>query len=155
MSLFGNAHIDRLTTEIAGLKAEIKKLTAERNALGEVVKHTERIAELRKQVNDLEIDKAKKQEDFDRRERELTHMIGLEKKRQEVEIAQAKKETELTVREGNLKAERDEFEKRMKFREETFDGQTKRLETILAQVLDRLPTVTVDRQIKETTTSRR
>lgn len=106
--------------------------------------YTEEVVTLKRQIADLQIEKSKKQEDFDRRERELTHMIGLEKKRQEVEVAQATTAATLAVREANLDADKKRFE-------QTIEGNKKSLEDgfgymrgILTEVLGRLPTVTVD-----------
>lgn len=135
MSLFGGKEL-----------AEIKELLTEPS---EKKGLNAKVESLKRQISDLEIQRDKKQEDFDRRERELTHMIGLEKKRQEVETKQAKQEATLAVREENLAAERKEFEKQMKFREDRFDGEVKYLKGMVEQILGRLPTVNVDRQIKE------
>jgi hypothetical protein len=99
------------------------------------------VISLKKQISGLEIDKSKKQEDFDKKERELRHMIGLEKKRQEFEIEQAKKETELSVREGNLKAEQKRFEEQLKFNTERFSTMEKYLKEMLSDILKRLPDV--------------
>lgn len=155
MSLFDRREslkkeLDALTEQIAELKGEIKKLTIEKNATSEVLTLTEKVKGLKTQVSDLEIQKAQKEEAFARRERELTHMVGLEHSRQEQELKLGKRESEVSVREANLKSEREEFEKRMKFREETFDAQTKRFDELLSQILKRLPTVTIDREIAET-----
>lgn len=140
--------IERLTREVAALRGEKKAVT-------EVNELEARILGLKKQVSDLEISKDKKQEEFDRRDRELTHMIGLEKKRQEVETKQAKQEATLAVREENLKAEKTQFEAQMAFREKRFDKEVEYLQGLMKQILERLPSVTVDRQIKETVGGRK
>jgi hypothetical protein len=57
---------------------------------------SEQVIKLKREISDLEIKKSKADETHAREERELRHMIGLEKKRQEFEIAQAKRETELS-----------------------------------------------------------
>lgn len=41
---------------------------------------SQEVLTLKRQIAQLEIDKAKKEEDFARQDRELRHMIGLEKK---------------------------------------------------------------------------
>lgn len=99
---------------------------------------------LKAQISDLEIQKSKLTEQHAREERELRHMIGLEKKRQEVEIAQAKRETEIDVRESNLKAEREQFEKNLKFNNERFEKMETYLKDTLKEVLDRLPNVNLE-----------
>ena len=150
-----DVQLKKLASEIERLTREVAALRAEKKAITEVRELEDKIVNLKKQVTDLEIVKDKKQEEFDRRDRELTHMIGLEKKRQEVETKQAKQEATLAVREENLAAERKEFDKQMKFREERFDGEVKYLKDLMEKILTRLPNVTVDRQIKETVGARR
>jgi len=140
----------KLTGEIEKLSREVASLKGEKSAITEQRTLEERVLSLKKQVSDLEISRDKKQEDFDRRERELTHMIGLEKKRQEVEIKQASQDARLAVREENLKGEKEQFEKQMKFRTDQFDTQIKYLQSLMEQVLGRVPTVTIDRSITET-----
>ena len=98
---------------------------------------------LKRQIAELEINKAKIEEEHATRDRELRHMIGLEKKRQEVEIAQAKKDTELTVREGNLAAEKTRFEEQLKFNTERFSTMEKYLKDMLTDILKRLPNVSM------------
>lgn len=107
--------------------------------------YTEQIIDLKKKIADLEISQAKKQEDFDRRDRELTHMIGLEKKRQEVEVEQAKKEATLAVREANLAADRKRFEDTIATNKKALEDGFGYMRDVLGKVLDRLPTVTVNR----------
>jgi hypothetical protein len=104
---------------------------------------------LKRQVSDLEIQKAQKQEEFSRGERELRHKVGLEKNRQEVELAQARREAVLDVREANLAADRKRFEEHVKFIEERFADQTAFLKDSFQNVLSRLPNVNVDRVITE------
>jgi hypothetical protein len=150
---------DRQTKEldeaVLALKAEIAGLKMERTAQVESLDAARTVLSLKKQITDLEISKAKIVEDNARREREVTHMVGLERKRQEFEaeqakigIEQARKEAVLEVRTENLKVEREAFAKEMKFREERFTKEVGYLKDLMGQVLERLPTVTVDRNIK-------
>lgn len=150
MKLFRDGQLIKLAEDIEGLTREVASLRGDRKALTEVNTLEEKVISLKKQVTELEIVKDKKQEEFDRRDRELTHMMGLEKKRQEVETKQAGEAARLSVREENLKGERTQFDKQMKFREERFDGEVAYLKGLMEKILDRLPSVTVDRQIKET-----
>src|SRR5687768_10452665 len=113
--------IERLTREVSSLRAEKKRVPEQRDPQAE-------ITSLKTQVSDLEITRDKKQEDFDRRERELTHMIGLEKKRQEFEINKSVEDARLAVREENLKAEREQFSKEIKFKEDQLSGQIEYLQ---------------------------
>lgn len=109
----------------------------------EVPALTAEVLTLKRQIASLEIDKSKIQEEHSRQERELRHMIGLEKKRQEVELVQAKKDTELTLREGNLVAERARFEEQLKFNTSRFETMEKYLKDMMGDILKRLPNVTM------------
>lgn len=105
---------------------------------------TAEVVTLKRQIADLEIQKSKKEEYAARQERELRHMIGLEKKRQEVEIEAAKRETQIAIRESNLAADKKRFEEQLKFNNERFEKMEGYLKDMMGQVLERLPTVTVD-----------
>ncbi len=147
-----------LETTIAALKDQIADLKAERAAVTTERDAVKRIKSLQEQISRLEIDKGKIVEDNDRKIRETTHMVGLERKRQEFEAEQSKKGIEharkeaiLEVQRENLETERIAFVKEMKFREERFSQEVGYLKDLMGQILDRLPTVTVDRQINETT----
>lgn len=106
----------------------------------DVAKH---IADLREQLETLKIEKARKEEDFARKEREIEHKVGLERKRQEFEIAQSKREATVTVREENLKADRERFDEQLKFHEKRFTEEVKYLKEMVGQVLERLPKIDV------------
>jgi hypothetical protein len=143
--------LENLASSTAALQVQITELKGERDAL-------KRVKSLQEQISRLEIDKAKIVEDNDRKIRETTHMVGLERKRQEFEAEQAKKGIEharkeaiLEVQKQNLDTERAAFVKEMQFREERFSQEVGYLKDLMGQILDRLPTVTVDRQINETT----
>lgn len=150
------AEIGRLTDKVGELKAEVAKLTKEAAAAGEAVKLQERIVSLQKELTTLEVTKSKSDEAFERREREITHKVGLERTRQEQELKLARREALVEVGEKNLAAERKEFEDRMKFREAQFDSQTKRFDSLLSDVIARLPVVTVGQthEIKESVRKR-
>ena len=74
-------------------------------------------------------------------------MVGLERKRQEFEINQARRETPVAVREENLDADRKRFETQMAFTTERFASEVGYLKELMGEVLDRLPTVRVDRRL--------
>lgn len=101
------------------------------------------VLSLKRQIADLEVNKSRIQEEHDKQDRELRHMIGLEKKRQESEIVSAKRDTELTVREGNLAAEKARFEEQLKFNTQRFETMEKYLKDMLSDILERLPNVNV------------
>ena len=111
--------------------------------------HLIQIETLKRQIADLEIAKSKIDEKHAREDRELRHMIGLEKKRQEVEMAQAKRDTELTVREGNLTAEKARFAEQLRFNTERFEKMEQYQKDMLTEILQRLPNVTMEIKRKE------
>jgi len=149
---------DELLLEIKGLRKDLKDMTKRAETAEEKVGLQEQIAalesqqtELRKKIELDKIERDRQVEKHEREKRELEHYIGLEKKRQEFEIDQAKRETEVAIREGNLATERDVFDKNLKFNNERFEKTEKMLREFCDSVLNRLPTVTVDRQITEST----
>lgn len=95
--------------------------------------------ELRKQISQLEIDRDKKLEEFQRREREVEHKIGLERKRQEFEIEHAQKSTEVKVREENLAADKQRFKEEMEFQRKHLQGEIDSLRGLVGNLLERLP----------------
>jgi hypothetical protein len=123
---------------------EEKELIERLRKLEPVTALSEQVMTLRRELVKLEIDKAKQQETHDREERELRHMIGLEKKRQEVEMAQAKRDTTLTVREENLAAERKRFDEHLKFNTQRFESMEKYLKEMMGDILKRLPNVNME-----------
>lgn len=103
---------------------------------------------LKTQIADLKIEKSKIVEDFEKRERELKHMVGLEQKRQEqerkqhlVEVEQAKTAATLLVREENLAADKKRFEEQLAFNTERFSTMEKYLKEMMSDILKRLPDV--------------
>lgn len=128
-------------------EGELLKRLRELGPLTETSALSAQVITLKKQIADLEINKSKITEEHERQDRELRHMIGLEKKRQEVELVQAKKDTELTVREGNLAAEKARFEEQLKFNTQRFETMEKYLKDMLTDILKRLPNINMD--IKE------
>lgn len=99
-----------------------------------------KVKSLRTQVETLEIEKSKREEDFARREREIQHKIGLERERQKFETESAKREASLTIREENLDADRKRFEGQMEFHQERFTKEVGYLKEIIGQLAERLPT---------------
>ena len=159
MGLFDSAQRNELNQAILDLKTEIANLTAEREAQTKATDLNASLIDLQQELENLKISKARLIEDNEREKREVTHMVGLERKRQEFEADQARKGIEtarekavLEVREENLKTERDAFTKQMAFQQTRFETEVKYLRDLMGQILDRLPTVTVDRQITEKTT---
>jgi len=101
------------------------------------------VIKLREQIEQLKIEKARREEDFARREREVEHKVGLERKRQEFEIAQSKREATVTVREENLKADRERFEQQLTFQNDRFTTEVGYLKDMISGMLKRLPSAEV------------
>lgn len=141
------AEREELITEIRGLRKDLSDARKQRDEARDHVKAEDEITALKKQIADLEIRRDKITEDHEREKREVKHMVGLERKRQEFEIDQAKRETTVTVREENLAADRKRFEEQMKFTTERFQAEVGYLKDLMGEVLDRLPTVTVDKTV--------
>jgi len=150
----------QLTDTVLDLTAQIAKLEATLKARGKETELTTEANVLREQIAKLNIDKDRIVETNAREKREVTHMVGLERKRQEFEaeqalagIEQARKEAVLEVKTENLATEREAFKKEMDFREARFNQEVGYLKDLMGQILERLPTVTVDRQITDRTTT--
>lgn len=135
MGLFRDDRINEVIDLLKGDGTEKAKLNGE-------------IKRLKKELVDLEIQRDRLSETHEREQRDLKHMIGLEKKRQEFEIESAKRETTVSIREENLTADRKRFEDQMDFTTKRFEQEVGYLKDIMVQVLDRLPTVNVDRVVK-------
>ena len=143
MSLFSRK--DALTEEAREAITEVvteavrKEMSNAASRLKEATSLGDRVQELKKQVADLEIQRDKKKEEFDRREREVEHMVGLERKRQEFETDAAKRGATLDVREANLKADRDRFEKQMEFQNDRFTKEVVYLKELVERTLAAIP----------------
>lgn len=98
-----------------------------------------KVKEQREALEKLTIEKGRKEEEFARREREIEHKVGLERKRQEFELESGKQEAVLTVREENLTADKKRFEEQMQFQEERFTKEVGYLKDMLGQIIQRLP----------------
>lgn len=97
------------------------------------------IIALKKQITDLEITHAKKKEEWDRREREVEHKIGLERKRQEFEIEQSKREATVAVQQSNLNADKERFKGEMEFQRKHLESEITGLRDLVNNLLERLP----------------
>ena len=124
-------------------KDEEARLRRRLSGFRDVESLQQKVLALKENVEDLEISKARKTEEFAKREREIEHKVGLEKKRQEFEIDQAKRETTVAIKEENLAADKERFEEQMKFHEERFKEEVGYLKKMVAQVLERLPSAEI------------
>lgn len=105
---------------------------------------TAEVAKLKGEIEDLTIQKSRKEEEFARKEREVEHKVGLERKRQEFELTSGKKEAILEVREKNLEADRKRFEDQMQFHEKRFTEEVTYLKDMIGQVMERLPNISAE-----------
>jgi hypothetical protein len=109
---------------------------------------TGKIADLQREIVKLEIDRDKKVEEFSRKEREIEHKIGLERKRQEFEIEQSKRETTVKVREENLAADKERFKSEMDFQRKHLEGEIASLRELVGEMLKRLPNAEIMMEVK-------
>jgi hypothetical protein len=136
-----------LLDELRGLKKEVAQLHGEREANTEAIKLSDAIVKLKKELTNLQIEKDREKESHSREKREVEHMVGLERKRQEFEVDAAKRDVKLTVREENLQSDRERFEQEMKFTRERFEKEVGYLQGLMKEILERLPTVSVEKAI--------
>lgn len=134
-----------LAKVIADVHADaLRRVEGELAGIKNVTDLSARVKTLQGQVSDLEIQKSKREEEFARKEREIEHKVGLERKRQEFELESGKKEATLKVREENLKADKERFAEQMSFHEKRFTEEVGYLKEMVANVLERLPNITAD-----------
>lgn len=136
--VLGNKRLGEVVAEAVKSVSESSEKDA-RDLLAKVGK----AGELQKEITRLEIDLSKKQEDWNKREREVEHKVGLERKRQEFEIEQAKRETSVTVREENLSADRKRFEEQLEFHQTRFETEVKYLHEMAEKLMERLPSADI------------
>ena len=101
------------------------------NVLGQI----KEISKLKEDIETLKIEKSSREWDYKKREMEVEHKVGLERKRQEFESEQSKREATVSVREENLKADRTRFEEQMHFIQTRFEEEVKYLQNIMQQIL--------------------
>jgi hypothetical protein len=135
--IIGKARFEKAIAELH--KEAIEKVEGELKGIRSISDLTSKVKTLRGEVETLSIEKGRKEEEFARKEREIEHKVGLERKRQEQEIALSKRESTVSVREENLKADRDRFEGQMKFQEERFTKEVGYLKEMLGDIVQRLP----------------
>jgi len=112
--------------------------TVVKEALGDAataVSKLKQIHDLQEEIEALKVEKGRREWDFQKREMEVDHKVGLERKRQEFEIEQAKREATVSLREENLQADRDRFEAEMKFIRERFEQEVGYLKDMMSKVL--------------------
>ena len=122
-------------------EAVVAALSGATDKVKEALKLGGQVHALKEELTTLRIDKSKKEEEFAREKREVEHMVGLERKRQEFEMEAAKRGAVLDVREENLKAERKRFEEAMSFHDKRFTEEVGYLKEMIGRVLEAIPNV--------------
>jgi hypothetical protein len=146
MGLFDNRdeQLQKLTQEIETLSKKIAELKGEQSGTRQIISLTDQVTALKTKIADLDIQRGKKQEEFDRREREVEHKVGLERRRQEQELAAAKREAVVSVREESLTAQQEQFKGQVSFMQERFEYEVRELRNLVSEMLKRLPEVSVE-----------
>ena len=93
------------------------------------------LQQLEAEIEKLRLEKGRKQWEYDRREMEVEHKVGLERKRQEFEIQQAKREAAVTIREENLTTDTKRYQEQMGFHQERFSQEIGYLRKMVEQML--------------------
>ncbi len=102
-----------------------------------------KIKVLQEELETLKIEKDRKDEQFTRREREVEHKVGLERKRQEFEIEQARREVMVEVKEKNLKKDKERFEEQMDFHKKAMAEEVTSLRDMVGKLLKALPSAEI------------
>lgn len=134
--------------EIRAVSRDLAKLEGQADKTRDELDLATDVVRLKRELTNLEIEKDRLNEQHEREKREVEHMVGLEKKRQTFEIDSAKRDTTLTIREENLKADRDRFEQQMDFMTKRFDSEVIYLKELMTEILGRLPSVEVNKKIE-------
>lgn len=135
--VIGKNKLERIMSDLYA--DALERVEGELKGIKNVTDLSDRVKSLREQCEKMEIEKGRKEEEGQRREREIEHKIGLERKRQEFELTSGKRDAVLQVREENLTADRKRFEEQMKFQEERFTKEVGYLKEMLAEIVKRLP----------------
>lgn len=118
------------------------------NSLSSEVVLQSKILDLKKTVTNLEIERDKRVEEYDRWKREIEHKVGLERKRTELEIEAGKRLTEVKVREENLAADKERFKSEMDFQRTHLQSEIGSLRDLVSNLLERLPTAKTITKLK-------
>ena len=122
-------------------------LEAERDEAGAKFKKMttlrEEITKLRDDLETLKIEKGRRTEDTERREREIQHKLGLHKKQVEHEQKQATESAKLEIERAGLDRDRLHFEERMEFHQTRFEEEVKYQRGLLEKMLKQLPSAEI------------
>jgi chromosome segregation ATPase len=143
------ARRDSILEEIGKLSADLAEVREDVKATSKVRGTQKALQTAQEGLAELRIEKSRIEEEFARERREIEHHVGLERERTTLEIEQARQQAKLDVREENLQAEKDRFQEHMDFYKEQMDKHIDDVKLLLNQVMTRIPTVNVDRKIRE------
>ena len=122
----------------------------------ETVDYASIIRKQREEIETLKIEHAHKIEEYDRREREIEHKVGLQQQKQEHEKEMLQKEKELLSREAKVDAaeagnteQKKMHEAQIAFMEGKFEVFLGRLDTITQALIERLPSAEIIARIGE------
>lgn len=138
---------EELLEKITDLSRDVAMLRGEKEALGDTRKLADERDSLREQIETLKIEHSRREEEFARERRELEHATGLHRKQSEWERERAVSDAQIAVREENLSAERKRFEEQIAFHKEQIKTEVDRMEKLMSGLMERLPTVTVEKSI--------
>lgn len=131
---------------LEGIRKDVALLLADHEDCGQ--RHANEIERLEREKVHKQIELDRVNEKHQREKREIEHMVGLHRQRVDQEIELAKREQVITLREENLTKDRERFEQEMRFMRERMESEVERLNGFVTELLDRMPTVTVDRRIR-------
>lgn len=124
------------------VKEAVEKVyTDSENKYNERLRLIDTQEKLKEEIESLRIEKGRREEEFNKREREVTHKLGLERMRQEQENVTHKKEVELNIREGNLSAHEKQFKDQMEFQRKQLEDQIRGLQALVEKVFEKIPDV--------------
>jgi hypothetical protein len=149
VKLSRDSQLQDLGEKIEALTRKVSELKGERDARAEELGLSTRVVELQREKTRLEIELDRVKEKHEREQRAIDHKLGLHRKQVEVEIELAKREQSVTLREEALSHQQERFEEEMKFMRERMQGEIDRLGGLTSEILERLPVIKFDKQIKE------
>lgn len=137
---------DSISKEVAKKVAQELRLYV--GEVRDLIDKANQLDKLQKEVTALEIEKSKKLEEYARKEREIEHKVGLERKRQEQEIELAKREARVGVEEENLKKDKERFKKELDFQMDRFTKEVTYQRELSEKLLAMLPKMTIKQELE-------
>lgn len=130
------------------VKRVVNELTMETETKFEAMhKKFRTIESLEQEISRLKIEKSVREEEFARKEREITHKLGLERIRQEQDASNTKRTIELDIREKNISAEEKRFVQQMEFQRTHLEKQITTLNSLVEKVFEHMPKVSHETKV--------